>query len=101
MHAYIHAHTCRGSFWMASYKMSHGVGRALGFALASHRMYKMASALPQVPSGTHATARARVSVSVCVCVCVCVCVDIIHTCTGVTVFVCCFCASSVYAFART
>jgi len=38
----------RGSFWMASYKMPHPVGRALGFALPSHKMYKMASALPAV-----------------------------------------------------
>ena len=38
----------RGSFWMASYKMPSAVGRALGFLLPSHRMYKMANALPSV-----------------------------------------------------
>jgi len=38
----------RGSFWMASYKMPSFVGRALGFLLPSHRMYKMANALPMV-----------------------------------------------------
>jgi len=38
----------RGSFWMASYKMPHLVGRAMGWALPSYKMYKMASALPGV-----------------------------------------------------
>ena len=38
----------RGSFWMASYTMPSMVGRALGFLLPSHRMYKMANALPSV-----------------------------------------------------
>jgi len=38
----------RGSFWMASYKMPSLVGRALGFLLPSHRMYRLATALPKV-----------------------------------------------------
>jgi hypothetical protein len=38
----------RGSFWMASYKMPHIVGRAMGWALPSAKMYKLASMLPAV-----------------------------------------------------